>query len=42
MNEFNCKMEGTPHQKKNSEFEERTIEISQPKQQREKRVGEKE
>lgn len=42
MNEFNCRMGGiaTP-QKKNSESEERTVEISQSKQQRENRVGEK-
>lgn len=31
-----------PHQKKNTEFEERTTEISQPKQQGENRVGGKE
>lgn len=39
MNEFNCKMEGSPPPKKNMEFEEKTIEISQSKQQRENRVG---
>lgn len=43
MNEFNCKVEGfpPPPPKKNTEFEEKTIEISQSKQQKRKQsVGE--